>query len=129
VGDIPDPISVVAALDVAVVPSVQPEPFGCVVIEAMAAGTPVVGSRCGGIAEQIVHEVSGLLFVPGDAQALANALERLLDDPTLRRRMAEGGFRRVRTMFPLESTYRHMAILLAQVAGPGLDVSLGRKQL
>ena len=53
-GDSPEPITVFSALDIAVVPSVQTEPFGCVVIEAMAAGTPVIGSGSGGIAEQIV---------------------------------------------------------------------------
>jgi len=129
VGDTQDPISVFAALDVAVVPSVQPEPFGCVVIEAMAAGTPVVGSRCGGIAEQIVDGVSGLLFPPGDAEALAKALDRLLNNPTLRKRMVEEGFHRVRSAFPLEGTYRHMASLFDQVAGPEFNASLRRNPL
>jgi N-acetylglucosaminyldiphosphoundecaprenol N-acetyl-beta-D-mannosaminyltransferase len=116
VGDTQDPMSVFAALDVAVVPSVQPEPFGCVVIEAMSAGTPVVGSRCGGIAEQIVDEVSGLLFAPGDSEGLANALERLINDPALRQRMAKEGFDRVREAFPLENTYRQMASIFEQAA-------------
>ena len=81
VGDTKDPISVFAALDVAVVPSVQPEPtLGASLIEAMAAGTPVVGSHCGGIAEQIVDGESGLLFPPGDAEAFpGNALSRLIN--------------------------------------------------
>jgi hypothetical protein len=91
VGDTEHPIAVLAALDIAVVPSVRPEPFGCVVIEAMLAGTPVVGSRCGGIAEQIVDRVSGLLFTPGDAHALADALELLLNDRNLRERIAANG--------------------------------------
>jgi glycosyltransferase involved in cell wall biosynthesis len=129
VGDTQDPASVFAALDVAVAPSVQPEPFGCVVIEAMAAGTPVVGSRCGGIAEQIVDGVTGLLFTPGDAKALANALRCLLDNPMLRERMAEEGLRRVRNTFPLESTYRAMAALFDQVAGSQLDAVLRRSPL
>jgi glycosyltransferase involved in cell wall biosynthesis len=129
VGDTKDPISVFAALDVAVVPSVQPEPFGCVVIEAMAAGTPVVGSHCGGIAEQIVDGESGLLFPPGDAEALGNALSRLITDLPLGKRMVEEGLRRVHTMFPLESTYRHMATLFAQVTGPEFNTSLRRDPL
>jgi glycosyltransferase involved in cell wall biosynthesis len=128
-GDTEDPISVFAALDVAVVPSVQPEPFGCVVIEAMVAGTPVVGSRCGGIAEQIVDGVSGVLFTPGDAEALANALERLLNDPILRKRMVEEGFHRVRAVFPLDSTHQQMAALFDQVAGPELNTSFRRNLL
>ncbi len=90
-GDMSDPASVFAALDIVVVPSVQPEPFGCVVIEAMAAGTPVIGSRCGGIAEQIVDGVSGILFCPGSAEDLAEALNRMLTDPDFREQCCRRG--------------------------------------
>jgi glycosyltransferase involved in cell wall biosynthesis len=128
-GDIDDAISVFAALDIAVVPSVQAEPFGCVVIEAMTAGTPVVGSRCGGIAEQIVDGVSGLLFTPGDYAALADALDRLLNDRTLRDQMADQGFQRVRSAFSLDSTYLHTAALFDQVAAAGFNASLRRNPL
>jgi glycosyltransferase involved in cell wall biosynthesis len=108
-GDCDDPASVFAALDIAVAPSIQPEPFGCVVIEAMAQGTPVVGSQCGGISEQIVDGVSGILFTPGDPEALAKALHTLLRAPGLRERIASEGRRRVHEHFTLESTYRAMA--------------------
>ena len=123
-GDTHDPASVFAALDIVVVPSIQPEPFGCVVIEAMAAGTPVIGSRCGGIAEQIVDGESGLLFCPGDAEDLAEALHRMLIDPELREHAATEGRRRVRNKFALESTYRTMAALFDNVAGPQVGVPL-----
>ncbi len=123
-GDMHDSASVFAALDVAVVPSVQAEPFGCVVIEAMAAGTPVVGSRNGGIAEQIVDGESGLLFMPGSAEDLAEALDRFLSDPAFRRRTSEAGLYRVRNDFSLESTYRSMAALFAELAGSGPAVSV-----
>jgi glycosyltransferase involved in cell wall biosynthesis len=119
VGETGSPHSVFAALDIAVVPSIQPEPFGCVVIESMAAGTPVVGSDCGGIAEQIVDGVSGLLFVPGDAEALAQALERLYSDEKLRARISVEGHFRVSSVFPLEGTYRAMAELFDQITGIG----------
>ncbi len=122
-GDTDDPASVFAAFDIAVVPPILPEPFGCVVSEAMIVGTPVVGSRCGGIAEQIVDEVSGILFTPGDATALAEALNRLLDDPALRERIAMEGVRRVRNTFTLESTYQAMAALFEKVASPHLDAA------
>jgi glycosyltransferase involved in cell wall biosynthesis len=129
VGDTQDAISVFAALDIAVVPSVQVEPFGCVVIEAMSAGTPVIGSRCGGIAEQIVDGISGVLFPPGDTVALADALKRLLNDRALRSQMSEAGLQRVQAAFPLESTYRNMAALLDRVATPELNPSLRRNPL
>jgi len=118
-GDMQDSASVFAALDVAVVPSVQAEPFGCVVIEAMAAGTPVVGSRNGGIAEQIVDGDSGLLFCPGSAEDLAESLHRMLTDPDFRERTSEAGLRRVRNEFSLENTYLTMAALFDELAGPG----------
>jgi glycosyltransferase involved in cell wall biosynthesis len=123
-GEIQDTASVFAALDVAVVPSIQPEPFGCVVIEAMAAGTPVIGSRCGGIAEQIVDGVSGLLFCPGDAEDLAEALHQMMTDREFRERAVDAGLRRVHTKFALERTYRDTAALFDRVSGPQIDVAL-----
>ena len=128
-GDSADPISLFAALDIAVIPSVQTEPFGCVVIEAMSAGTAVVGSNCGGIAEQIVDGVSGLLFAPGDAPALAAALERLIEDPVFRRRIADGGLDRVRTRFQLETTCRDLASVFSSVAGYEIDLRRQKEAL
>jgi glycosyltransferase involved in cell wall biosynthesis len=98
-GDIQKPRDVFAAFDVTVVPSVLPEPFGRVVMESMAAGTPVIGSDCGGIPEQIVPGVTGLLFKPGDEKDLAKALDELLGDKTKRLRMSEEGKRHVREKF------------------------------
>jgi glycosyltransferase involved in cell wall biosynthesis len=59
------------------------------VFEYMAAGLPVVASRVGQLAQLIRHEDNGLLFSPGDAAALAAALERLRHEPALRRRLGE----------------------------------------
>ncbi len=56
--------------------------------EAMAVGVPVVTTRLAGIEELVAHEQSGLLVPPGDADALATALRRLLADAGLRRRLA-----------------------------------------
>lgn len=123
VGETDDPMSVFAALDIAVVPSVQPEPFGLVVIEAMSIGTPVIGSACGGIAEQIVDGTSGLLFAPGDSAALADALDRLIRNGSLRKQLVAGGFERVRSAFAFDETYRATATLFAEVIGYGLEDS------
>jgi glycosyltransferase involved in cell wall biosynthesis len=75
----------------AVVPSVWPEPFGIVALEAMAAGRPVVASSVGGLAELVVDGTSGIHVPPGDVLALRNALERLLADAPLRARMGAAG--------------------------------------
>lgn len=69
---------------IVVVPSRWPEPFGLVTVEAMLAGCAVVASRHGGSVEIIEEEVTGLLVPPGDAVALAEAMERLATDADLR---------------------------------------------
>jgi glycosyltransferase involved in cell wall biosynthesis len=69
-----------AGMDLFVLPSLN-EGMGRALIEAMAAGLPVIASRVGGIPAVISHERTGLLVPPGDASALAEALRRLLDRP------------------------------------------------
>jgi glycosyltransferase involved in cell wall biosynthesis len=80
-----------ARLDVLVHASVQPEPFGQVIVEGMAAGLPVVASGAGGPVELIRTEENGILFPPGDVEALATALRRLAGDAALRARLGSAG--------------------------------------
>jgi len=75
-----------ASADVFVLPSLF-EPFGIVLLEAMAAGLPVVASRVGGIVDVVEDGKTGLLVPPRNPQAIADAIERLLSNPTLRQRM------------------------------------------
>jgi len=74
-------------IDILVHASVTPEPFGQVIVEGMSAGLPVVATDAGGPAEIIEDGVDGLLYPPGDADALANRLRGLADDPALRARV------------------------------------------
>jgi glycosyltransferase involved in cell wall biosynthesis len=74
----------------AVAPSVWPEPFGLVVLEAMTAGSPLVAAAAGGIKDIVVDGETGLMVPPGDAGELRGALQRLLDEPDLRRRLGAG---------------------------------------
>jgi glycosyltransferase involved in cell wall biosynthesis len=86
------PEDVAAALDDAtalVLPS-RSEGLPRVAIEAFARGRPVVGSAAGGIPDIVEHDVNGLLVTPGDASALAKALEALLTDRALAERLAAG---------------------------------------
>lgn len=92
---------VLAALDVLVHCSVRPEPFGRVIIEGMAAGRPVVGSRAGGALEIIDDGVDGLLAPPGDAAALAAILAGLLSDPAQRQRLGAAARRTVSERYDL----------------------------
>ena len=80
-----------AAASVVAVPSRWAEPQGLVAIEAMTAGAPVVASAVGGLAELVEPGVSGVLVPPGDAAALARALDGLLADPGRRARMGQAG--------------------------------------
>jgi glycosyltransferase involved in cell wall biosynthesis len=73
------------------------ESFGLVPLEAFVHATPVVASASGAIPE-VVTEECGLLFEPGDADSLADAVSRLLSDPDLRARLSEGARKRVRTL-------------------------------
>ncbi len=73
------------------VPSRWAEPFGLVAAEAMMRGTAVVASDSGGLAEIVQDDRTGLLVPPGDAQALAQALVRLLQDRELAERMGSAG--------------------------------------
>lgn len=82
-----------AAADLLVAPSLE-EGFGMTVAEAMAAGTPVVGTDVGRVPWLLDGERCGLVVDPGDPTALADAVARLLDDPDERRRMAERARRR-----------------------------------
>lgn len=75
--------------DILVHASTTPEPFGQVLVEGMGAGLPVVAAAAGGPTEIVTHGVDGLLYVPGDVDALAAAIRRLVGDEVLRRRLGE----------------------------------------
>ena len=88
-----------AKLAAFVFPSLWHEPFGIPIIEAMAAGIPVVATRGGAFPETVDDGETGFLVERGDAAALAAALGQLLDHPELRQRMGERARRRVRSHF------------------------------
>lgn len=84
-----DVAGVLASLDVLVHASRTPEPFGQVVVEGMAAGLPVIAAQAGGPAEVITPEVDGLLFPPGDVDALARAIQTAAESPELRQSLGD----------------------------------------
>jgi glycosyltransferase involved in cell wall biosynthesis len=73
------------------------------ILEAMASGVPVVSTRIGAIPEQVLDGVSGILIEPGDAQALHDALLRLIDDPQTRASMGQAGRRRYEKNFSVKA--------------------------
>ena len=98
-----------AGASVVALPSVWPEPFGLVGIEAHAAGRPVVASATGGVADWLQDGVSGLLVPPGDARALATALAELLADPDRQQAMGSAGKSSVTARY---SAQQHLGALL-----------------
>jgi glycosyltransferase involved in cell wall biosynthesis len=95
------PEDLLAAADVAVVPSQWPEPFGLAAIEAMACGAVPVVSDAGILPEIIGPENAACVFPQGDPGRLADRLEAMLADPGLRRSVRERCLMRVREKFDL----------------------------
>lgn len=100
--------TVMRQLDVLVHASTTGEPFGQVVIEGMAASTPVVATRGGGIPEIVQDGVTGLLVPMGDAEAMATAILRLLTSPDQALALGAAGFHHVSKHFTLEATARRV---------------------
>lgn len=96
-----DAAGLMADFDLLAVPSLW-EGFGLVLLEAMNAARPVVASRVSAIPEIVSDGETGLLVPPGDAEALASALRRLLDDPALAAEMGRRGRERLHTRFGVE---------------------------
>lgn len=94
--------SVYGASDVVIVPSIEPEPFGLVAAEAMAAGLPVIASRIGALPELVEDGRTGLLSEPGDAAALLAAMKILNSSPSLRDEMGRRGRQRFERQFRVQ---------------------------
>ncbi|HJS89977.1 MAG TPA: glycosyltransferase family 4 protein [Steroidobacteraceae bacterium] len=82
--------------------SIEPEPFGRVLLEGMALRKPIVASRAGGPVEIVSHGVTGFTYPPGDSEELAEHLRVLLRDGVLRASMGEAGQRRLVDSFSIE---------------------------
>ena len=100
-------------------PSLHGESFGVVLLEAMAAGTPVVASDISGYRDVARHDKEAVLVPGGDAAALADGLRRVLDDPTLAGRLVEAGYSPRRQLLHGPSR-RPLRRPLRKPAGPNL---------
>jgi len=101
-GHLEDMGGVMNALDILVNPS-PGESFGRVVIEAMAAGIPVVGANSGAIKEIIVDGETGFLVDPQDRNEMGLIIEKLVEEPSLRVRLGANGQKRARTNYSLQT--------------------------
>jgi glycosyltransferase involved in cell wall biosynthesis len=101
-----------AVSDMHVCPS-HYEPFGLVAVEAMAAGTPVIVSKIGGLADIVADPKVGMAVPPRDVPALAQALDRLCTEPDARRRLGASGAQHVRDTY----SWAHIARLAVAAYG------------
>lgn len=111
--DIP---AVMQACDMIVHASTAAEPFGRVIVEAMLADRPVIASDAGGAREIVEDGASGILVPPGDADQLAAAIGRILEDRELAARLATGGRARALAQFGLTRTLGRIALVVSEVA-------------
>jgi len=104
--------------DIFCAPNTGNESFGIILLEAMAAGTPVVASNIEGFAYVVTHEKEGLLVPPRDAAALADALVQLLTDADCRREMGRGGQEKARQFSWDRVSQQVLALYQRVAAGP-----------
>jgi glycosyltransferase involved in cell wall biosynthesis len=121
-GQVDDVTPHLAAMDVLVNAS-DHEPFGIVLLEAMAQGVPVLAVSDAGPREIVVPDESGLLVPSSSPEALAEALRPLLGDPDLRRRLGAGGRERVRECFTAEQMAERLQSKLERLAGRSQEPS------
>ncbi len=105
---------IMAALDVFLLPSLW-EGFGLVLLEAMSKQRPIIATDVSAIPEIVQHNKTGLIVPPRDADALAAAMRRLLDDPDLRQQMGRAGFQRLQTTFTEQKMVERTTALYHQV--------------
>ncbi|HSM60536.1 MAG TPA: glycosyltransferase family 4 protein, partial [Longimicrobiales bacterium] len=116
----PDVPALMRACDIVVHTSTEPEPFGMVIVEAMASGKPVIAAPAGGPLEIVRPGVDGLLADPTDAAALASAIQRLAADPAARAAMGRAAIERVAEAFSKERYAHDVAGVYERVTGVAL---------
>jgi glycosyltransferase involved in cell wall biosynthesis len=110
-----------ATANVFVLPSV-PEAEGgmdnlpTVIMEAMATGLPVVSTRIGGIPEMVIDNETGFLVRPDDPMALADAIEKVINDRSLGQKLGQAGRGRAQTLFSIEENVRDLCALICSGA-------------
>ncbi|HEU4495522.1 MAG TPA: glycosyltransferase family 4 protein [Flavobacterium sp.] len=103
------------SIDIAVVPSIEPEPFGLVALEAMLAKKPVVASDHGGLSEIVRHNETGFLVKPNDSEELAEALEKLVKSLELRNHFGQNGYKRATEEFSVYNYVENLENLFSKI--------------
>lgn len=120
-GEVSDAKPAYSAMDVLVLPSCQPEPFGGVVIEAMAMELPVIATAIGGSLEQVDDGVTGFLVEPNNDKKLADKLRELYRDREKARRFGAAGKGRVERLFQFEDMRAKFEQMYEELVGTGTE--------
>jgi D-inositol-3-phosphate glycosyltransferase len=123
-GQVPDATAYIQLMRVLVIASLG-ESFGIALLEGMAGGVPVVAFDGAGPAEIVESGLSGLLVPPGDEASLSDAVERLLGDPQLYQRLADGGRRRFNARFAVERMTDNLIGALTESEGRAEALAAG----
>ena len=118
--DVPE---VMAALDVLVLPSIKSEAVSQVIPQALAVGTPVVGTTVGGTPEVVRDGATGRLVPPADAPALASAILDVLADPARARAMARAGQAWARTHCTIDATMARTTAVYGELLSAGASTA------
>ncbi|HWX15179.1 MAG TPA: glycosyltransferase, partial [Chthoniobacterales bacterium] len=130
-GELTDARPAYASMDIFILPSAYPEPFGGVVMEAMSMGLPVIATNLGGSLDQVAEGITGFLVPPADPPALAAKIERLANNPDLRRKMGAAGRKRIAENFSLSEMVKKIETIYSDVAsteGWGEDLAKPRPE-
>ena len=92
-----------------------------VIMEAMAAGLPVISTAIGGIPEMVVQNETGILVPAGDAAALADAMEKVIVDLSFARHLGENGYRRACELFAIDKNVQSLIGLFEEVVNSKID--------
>ena len=111
----PEIWELLAAVDVLALPTLWPDPLPRAVMEAMAAGRPVVAYEDGGVPEMVVDGETGLLCQPGDVEGLTRAILEIAGNETRRGLLGEAGRKRARELFSVERHLDRMESVLMAV--------------
>lgn len=99
------------------------EPFGRVIIEAMSQGTPVVGSRGGGVTEIIEHGMSGFMYEIGNTDELTHYIRQVLDEPFVWSSFSRNGQERVKERFSIVQTSQKVEQIYKELLSrPGIEI-------
>lgn len=116
VGFYPDMPALLASIDIFAMPSLS-EGLGVAVLEAMAAGKPVIASAVGGLKESVIDGVTGFSVPPMNSQALAEGIAKLISNPTMAAEFGSAGRARVRAEYSLENMARGNEALYYELVG------------